>query len=56
MNIEMIRDDLAEVYSGNPPGALDLGPYPQAQAKAGKQSSTSGLWTINMFLRGIGVK
>ncbi len=42
INLEMIRQGLAEVYPGRPPKTLDLIPYREAESKARK--SGKGMW------------
>jgi len=42
INLEMIQAGLAEVYRGKPPGALDLGPFWQAEKEA--REAKRGMW------------
>ena len=44
INLEMVREGLAEVYRGKPPRGLDIGPYRQTEAEAIKAGR--GMWSL----------
>ena len=44
INLEIVRERLAEVYRGKPPRSLDIGPYRQAEAEDKKAGRS--MWTL----------
>lgn len=44
VNLEMVRQGLAEVYRGKPPDDFDLAPYLRAQQFA--QAAKAGIWSL----------
>jgi endonuclease YncB( thermonuclease family) len=44
INLEMVRQGLAEVYQGKPPRGLDIGPYRTAEREA--RAAKRGMWSL----------
>ena len=44
INLEMIKQGLAEVYGGDPPKDFDVAPYRNAEAEA--KATEQGMWSL----------